>query len=136
MLTPNSQRRMMEESGKMIVDSSERLGVVAQSLRELVVRPFMLLYRLGRVWLTSPTDLRREGSGVRGGRGPGKGEGGSGGSQRLRPRTERAGELNSRPERRTVPVSLRVRTIPARMLYLTTSSSSMPPLLARGLAPP
>ncbi|OJT08485.1 Tubulin-specific chaperone A [Trametes pubescens] len=30
-------RRMMEESGKMIVDSSERLGVVAQALRELVI---------------------------------------------------------------------------------------------------
>lgn len=70
----------------MIVDSSERLGVVAQSLRELVVRLSALLYRPRRVSLTAPSDLRREGPRVRGGRGSGEGEGGSGGSQRLKPR--------------------------------------------------
>lgn len=88
MLTPILQRRMMEESGKMIVDSSERLGVVAQSLRELVVRPSALLYHPGGVSLTTAPDLRREGPRVRGGRGPGEGERGSGGSQCLKPRED------------------------------------------------
>ncbi len=136
-LTSDLQRRMMEESGKMIVDSSERLGVVAQSLRELVVRLFR----------ASVSDRTRRTNGFA--RSP----------RRRTPRWRRtrnwrrrerfwrksaseAGEgtrrrTYSRPERRlTVPVSLRMRTIAARLLYLTTSSSPPPPLLARGLAAP
>ena len=33
-----AQRRMMEESGKMVADASTRLGAVVQELREIVVR--------------------------------------------------------------------------------------------------
>lgn len=51
-LTFVKQRRMLEESGKMITDSAERLGAVVQDLRDLLVRAMWT-----REWRNAVADI-------------------------------------------------------------------------------
>ena len=45
-LIPREQRRMLEDSGKMIADSASRLGAAVQELRDLLVSPSSTSYSL------------------------------------------------------------------------------------------